>query len=575
MELELMKMFVVNCPKTRNEEFGQLLEALTEKYCQTVMKLDELIKQFDTLKGKNDTVIQFQEENFHKHDSGLDDVVTLHKRLEEKQQKDHDHLVKEMEKENATLKQIIADQEVKLETIIKEKEVSMKAEDEKLGENLKEVESVNKEQEAKIQKSDARIDNLKASIGSHSEILEAILKELKEKDVTIESMSGGLDTLMKERDGGNDLIKDEFDAKIKKVYDEIAVKANTDIMNELFTKNSEEITNVKTSFEEKVSDIEKKQTEMIEKQTETASKTEDIVKVADEVKEASKQITDNLKSEQEAFKVEIKSLKDIQIQSESKLTESVSQINQKIDTMNSKQTTLSTNFGKLEGTVSSQMEEIDKKTEETQNNLKDLQHVTNTFDDKVGGFSKSLRMEFRETKDDMVKKIDEHVQLAIQDSRARNDDLVERMTSKMKKQEDSLTVFTEKVKTIETGQESVTTNLEGKISEFVVDIDDKINKLALGEVAKLSTNLNDLVNVKNFMKKNLQSVNGLLKEMLRDSGNILLFHGLELVSMHYFCTFDLTLMAMMVMGISVHILKIQIHSKIHKRTKEQNVFSKL
>ena len=138
-------------------------------------------------------------------------------------------------------------------------------------------------------------------------------------------------------------------------------------------------------------------------------------------------------------------------------------------------------------------------------------------------------MEFRETKDDMVKKIDEHVQLAIQDSRTRNDDLVDRMTFKMKKQEDSLNDFTNKIKT-ETGQESLTTNLESKVSEFVVDFDEKINKLALGEVAKLSTNLNDLVNVKNFMKNNLQSVNGLLKEMLRDSRNILLFHGLDLVS---------------------------------------------
>ena len=59
-------MFPVNCPKTRNEEFGQLLEALTEKYCQTVMKLDELIGQFDTLKDKNDKVIKFQDENFSK-----------------------------------------------------------------------------------------------------------------------------------------------------------------------------------------------------------------------------------------------------------------------------------------------------------------------------------------------------------------------------------------------------------------------------------------------------------------------------------------------------------------------------
>ena len=124
-------------------------------------------------------------------------------------------------------------------------------------------------------------------------------------------------------------------------------------------------------------------------------------------------------------------------------------------------------------------------------------------------------MEFRETKDDMVKKIDEHVQLAIQDSRTRNDDLVDRMTFKMKKQEDSLNDFTNKIKTLETGQESLTTNLESKVSEFVVDFDEKINKLALGEVAKLSTNLNDLVNVKKIMKNNLQSVNGL--EMLRDS----------------------------------------------------------
>ena len=74
-------MFAVNCPKTRNEEFGQLLEALTEKYCQTVMKLDELIGQFDTLKGKNDKVIKFQEENFSKHDNGIEDVVAQHKYL--------------------------------------------------------------------------------------------------------------------------------------------------------------------------------------------------------------------------------------------------------------------------------------------------------------------------------------------------------------------------------------------------------------------------------------------------------------------------------------------------------------
>ena len=145
-----------------------------------------------------------------------------------------------------------------------------------------------------------------------------------------------------------------------KVYEEISVKANTDNMNELFNKNSEEITNVKTNFDEKVSDIEKQQTEMVGKQTETAGKIEDIVKAANEVKEASRQITDDLNKEQELFKVQIQNLKDVQIQSENKLTESIKQVNLKISTMNEKQTTLSTNFGKLKGTISLQMEEKDK-----------------------------------------------------------------------------------------------------------------------------------------------------------------------------------------------------------------------
>ena len=110
------------------------------------------------------------------------------------------------------------------------------------------------------------------------------------------------------------------------------------------------------------------------------------------------------------------------------------------------------------------MKSIDEKTEETQNNLKDLQHVTNTFDDKVGNFSKSLRMEFRETKDDMVKKIDEHVQLAIQDSRARNEDLVERMTNELKKQENSVSKFEDDIKLLRTENKNLLSKIEGNFS---------------------------------------------------------------------------------------------------------------
>ena len=137
------------------------------------------------------------------------------------------------------------------------------------------------------------------------------------------------------------------------------------------------------------------------------------------------------------------------------------------------------------------MDSIDKKTEETQNNLKDLQHVTNTFDDKVGNFSKSLRMEFRETKDDMVKKIDEHVQLAIQDSRARNEDLEDRILASVKK------------------QEATVKSLEGKVSEL--------------EVFQKNTKANSEGN-------NLISNILMVYFVFSDDANILLFHGLQLVS---------------------------------------------
>ena len=80
-----LKMFVVNCPKTRNQEFGEFLEALTEKYCETVMKLDKLTLEFETLKEKNDAVIDFQKENFHKHDSELEKIVDMQKDLESRQ----------------------------------------------------------------------------------------------------------------------------------------------------------------------------------------------------------------------------------------------------------------------------------------------------------------------------------------------------------------------------------------------------------------------------------------------------------------------------------------------------------
>ena len=227
-------------------------------------------------------------------------------------------------------------------------------------------------------------------------------------------MAEKLDTLMRERDGGNDQIVGMFDEKIKKVYEEIETKAPTETVNAFISQSSEEVATVKNGFNDKIIEIEKIQTEIIEKQADAAKKIEENSKKIITFNDNSVETTTSIKGDQEAFKDELEGLKSVQDNNEKKRVNTTEKINDTISNMNEKQSILSSNFGSLEEKVSMQMDAIDKKTAETLNNLKDLQHVTNTFDDKVANFSKSLRMEFRETKDDMVKKIDEHVQLAIQ-----------------------------------------------------------------------------------------------------------------------------------------------------------------
>ena len=117
---------------------------------------------------------------------------------------------------------------------------------------------------------------------------------MKDKDVSMGQMGEKLNTLMAERDGGNDLIKGEFDEKIKKVYEEIETKASTETLNSLISQNSEEITAVRATFNEKINDIEAKQVQMFEKQEKTESKTEELGQKIVTFNDNSVQTTDSL-----------------------------------------------------------------------------------------------------------------------------------------------------------------------------------------------------------------------------------------------------------------------------------------
>ena len=147
---------------------------------------------------------------------------------------------------------------------------------------------------------------------------------------TIEEMSSQLDILMKERDGGNDAMTDEFDAKIKKVYETVELKANADRLEEVFKTSSEEIATVKSNFEERVTKVDKKHAEMDSVIAEIGTKIETLDTAAKETKVETKSTTDTLETKQEAFKREMGEMKQMHSESESSRIDETNKINTQV-----------------------------------------------------------------------------------------------------------------------------------------------------------------------------------------------------------------------------------------------------
>ena len=168
-------------------------------------------------------------------------------------------------------------------------------------------------------------------------------------------MEEKLEQLMKERDGGNDVIKEEFDEKLQKVVDQVETKASTDTVNELRAQNSEELLNIKNSFNEKFANIEQKQSDVQEKQSVTENKLDDMMKKTETFNETSVQTTNRIKSDQSVFKEDVKSLRKTQEENERERLNSTNKITDTIKEMNDKQNHLSSNFGNLEGRVTQQI----------------------------------------------------------------------------------------------------------------------------------------------------------------------------------------------------------------------------
>ena len=147
---------------------------------------------------------------------------------------------------------------------------------------------------------------------------------------TIEEMSSQLDILMKERDGGNDAMTDEFDAKIKKVYETVELKANADRLEEVSKTSSEEIATVKSNFEERVTKVDKKHAEMDSVIAEIGTKIETLDTAAKETKVETKSTTDTLETKQEAFKREMGEMKQMHSESESARIDETNKINTQV-----------------------------------------------------------------------------------------------------------------------------------------------------------------------------------------------------------------------------------------------------
>ena len=244
-----LKMFVENCPKTRNQEFGDFLECLTEKYCDTVMKLDKLILEFDHLKEKNDAVINFQKENLHKHDSEIEKIKNIEKEMKIRQET---NLTKCLE--------IVEEKVIKLSEALEQKESKLKL----------------KKAEDRI-KMDIfeQIVQIKPMIEENSENINTIFQNLKVKENNIEKLSTQLDEVLKESDSPSETITHQMEDKLNNIFEELENKACKSSLTKMHEQNTGIIDKIKDDFDRNIRYVESNYLALNKKQISTNSKLED------------------------------------------------------------------------------------------------------------------------------------------------------------------------------------------------------------------------------------------------------------------------------------------------------------
>ena len=252
----------------------------------------------------------------------------------------------------------------------------------------------------------------------------AYCSEGHSEDSDIKRLSKQLEEIRKGNDTSTESVSDKMEEKLDDIVRELGNKACKASVSEIVTENKKNIDAVKGDLVADLDGLQSLYSSLHKKQEMLDSKTEENLKEINQTISLSEQRLEQDHIVQQSILKKIDDLEETIIQNEKKISNSEENVRKSLMEMRRDQDELTNNIKDKEIKIEAQKDLMLEKLTLTEEKIEDLQNLTRNFEADVQHFSNNIRIEIRETKDDFEKRMAEHIRIALQDTRARYDDLL-------------------------------------------------------------------------------------------------------------------------------------------------------
>ncbi|XP_023323453.1 titin homolog isoform X2 [Eurytemora carolleeae] len=412
-------MYVVACPGSRNQEFGQLLGCLTEKYCEMVKKMDELIIELKNLKEKNDKVIKFQEDNFSHQGDSISVLLERHNKLRIQHEEDNQERKQSISETRSILelqiRELREEQNIKMEKLINTSQQT-RENNTKL---LEEVDLKITENKMKIAEVEEGLKETKECYEPRFTKLEESMAEVEQEQEKTNAISGSMEQLIQEKKQSEDNILTVIRENVNELSSRIESKSDTSRLDVIYTSLSNEADTVRL----KMADFEVKSAETFIKISETEQSVQtSLNQIKDDIASMEKNIMESktscLKFRDEYLSTFGESESKQQIEEKDRRRDA-EYAKSKFDDLKKETELINQRLQDLDNKFGDQHLELQTLFKEKHSSLeKSLQTTAVEFRSKHEETAQSLRKELKLVKENLNTKLEDTIQLAVEDSRS-------------------------------------------------------------------------------------------------------------------------------------------------------------